>query len=359
MRNKILVFSFLTCLAVQNYAEQVSASPSMPVPSDILAKTSTDEGPKPLPLRTSPNIDLTNPLSGTSSLGLDAQTDSSVSGFFARELVSQMDAPSEMPPPDAPADRAPLDAPDPAEFEELQRNLDSIEELGEIEDPADFSSPGITIAIPSGYGVDGNTFFISGTFQERTRNSNSVDGGLALGVGLFDSRQAVGAEISYTIASFGNNRSFGSGGFNAKIHRRFSESFSVAVGWNGFLNIGDDNDFEDSIYGSATKIFRTRESVNQAFSRIAITAGAGTGQFRTEEDFLDDVSSVSPFGSVAVRIVEPVSFITEWTGQDLALGVSIAPFNNFNFVITPALRDITGAGDGARFVLGFGTSFQF
>jgi hypothetical protein len=72
-----------------------------------------------------------------------------------------------------------------------------------------------------------------------------------------------------------------------------------------------------------------------------------------------DADTFNGFGSAAFRIARPVSVIVEWTGQDLAAGVSIAPFRNFPLVITPALRDITGAGDGARFVVGTGVSFQF
>jgi hypothetical protein len=55
----------------------------------------------------------------------------------------------------------------------------------------------------------------------------------------------------------------------------------------------------------------------------------------------------------------PISFVTEWTGQDLAMGLSIVPFKNFPLTITPAFRDITGAGEGARFVLGTGIGFGF
>ena len=56
---------------------------------------------------------------------------------------------------------------------------------------------------------------------------------------------------------FGRNRSFGTGGFNLKLHRRFSESFSAAIGWNGFLTLGDDtSDFEDSVYGSVHQDFQ-------------------------------------------------------------------------------------------------------
>jgi hypothetical protein len=72
-----------------------------------------------------------------------------------------------------------------------------------------------------------------------------------------------------------------------------------------------------------------------------------------------DPSGINVFGSVGVRVARPVSAILEWTGQDLAAGVSIAPFDNFPLVITPAVRDITGAGDGARFILGAGVALNF
>lgn len=65
------------------------------------------------------------------------------------------------------------------------------------------------------------------------------------------------------------------------------------------------------------------------------------------------------FGNVALRVAKPASLVVEWTGQDLGVGVSVTPFANLPLVITPAVRDITGAGDGARFVIGTGFSFQF
>ncbi len=250
-------------------------------------------------------------------------------------------------------------------------NVPSLEEirrlqsqLGEVEKTAEFGdvyqgSPSLTIVTPTGFGADNNTGFISATYQSRTRFADVSDGGLGFGVGLGDARKSVGVELSYAIASFGSNRDFGSGGFNAKVHRRLAEDLSIAAGWNGFLNIGDDNDFENSVYGVVTKIFRTRDDINQPFSRVAVTAGVGNGQFRTESAVDDDRGGINVFGSVAVRVARPVSLIAEWTGQDLGVGVSIVPFKNIPLVITPALRDITGAGDGTRFVLGTGFSFKF
>jgi hypothetical protein len=182
---------------------------------------------------------------------------------------------------------------------------------------------------------------------------------LGIGIGLGDAQKAVGVELSYALASFGGSRDFGSGGFNAKVHRQLPNGFAVAAGWNGFLNVGGNNDFENSVYGVVSKIIKTREDINQPFSRVALTAGVGSGQFRSEDNAVNDSGGVNVFGNVAVRVARPVSVIAEWSGQDLGVGVSIAPFKNIPLVITPAVRDIAGAGDGPRFVLGTGLAFKF
>ncbi|MBE9169665.1 hypothetical protein IQ238_19770 [Pleurocapsales cyanobacterium LEGE 06147] len=216
------------------------------------------------------------------------------------------------------------------------------------------SSPGVTIVNPYGFGADGNTFFFSPSFQSALRfNQSDVDFGMGFGLGLGDSRQAVGVELGYAMSAFGRDRDWGSGGFNFKVHRQLQEGLALAFGWNGLLNIGSDNDFEDSVYGAFTKIFRTRENINSPFSRVAVSAGLGSGQF------LEDGDGVAVFGGMAVRVAQPLSFITEWTGQDLAIGLSIAPFKNIPINFTPAIRDIAGAGDGARFILGAGVGFSF
>ena len=244
----------------------------------------------------------------------------------------------------------------PQDVENILNQLDAVKD---IEIPSFFYSPGFSIYVPTGFGGDRNTGFVSASYQERGRFSDDDDLGLGIGVGLGDSRKSVGVELSYTLASFGRNRDFGSGGFNVKVHRQLPGDVGVAVGWNGFLNIGDENNFEQSLYGVATKIIRTQEKLDSPFSRVAVTLGVGGGQFRTEEAVFDGDDEISVFGSVAVRAVKSASIIAEWTGQDLGVGVSVAPFPNIPLVITPALRDITGAGDGTRFVVGTGFSFKF
>lgn len=249
--------------------------------------------------------------------------------------------------------------PNPQDVQIIEQKVQNLEENAVIKDVIE-ASPSLTIFNPTGYGADNNTGYISATYQSRTRFVENDDGAVAIGLGLGDARDAVGVEVSYTLASvFGENRDAGTGGFNVKVHKQFADDWAIAAGWNGFVFLGEDDGFKNSVYGTVTKVIRTQESITSPFSRVALTAGVGNGQFRTEEALEDGDDSFNVFGSVAVRVAKPVSVIAEWTGQDLAVGASIAPFKNIPFVITPAVRDIAGAGDGARFVLGTGVGFRF
>jgi hypothetical protein len=235
-------------------------------------------------------------------------------------------------------------------------------------------SPGLSIFNPSGFGADNNTVFLSGSYQNRTRFTNSSDGELGIGIGLGDASSFLGAELSYTINSFGRSQGFGSGGFNAKIHKRLADDFSVAVGWNQFAQIrtGSGNlgnipfDYpRNSYYAAATKVFATTENIDSFLSRIALTAGVGGGTFLSEGQLQEalianrDPSGLGVFGSAGFRIAKPLSAVVEWTGQDLAAGISFVPFEGFPLVISPSFRDITGAGNGSRFVLGTGLAYTF
>ncbi|BAY83152.1 hypothetical protein NIES267_26390 [Calothrix parasitica NIES-267] len=250
-------------------------------------------------------------------------------------------------------------------FKEVEEVQQQLRDLGKIKVKSYYSAPSMSVYIPVGYGADKNTAFIAGDFQSRQRFNNSKDAQAVVGVGLGDAKKSVGVVLSYTLASVsGNfNSDFGIGGFNVKVHRQFKDGWAAAVGMNGVVNTGRYsstlvNDFENSLYGVVTKIVRTKDDINKPFSRVAVTAGVGNGQFRTENSIYNDKENFNVFGNVAVRVHSQASLIAEWTGQDLALGASIAPFKNIPLVITPAVRDIAGPGQGAsdkaRFVLGAG-----
>ncbi|NJO85912.1 MAG: hypothetical protein HC818_04245, partial [Synechococcaceae cyanobacterium RM1_1_27] len=167
---------------------------------------------------------------------------------------------------------------------------------------------------PTGYGTSfGTVFFaVGGVFEGR----NQEDGvaGLGVGIGLGDPNQAVGVDLSYTIT----NLEEGFGGANVKLHRNLYQGEAVgvaaAVGLDDFFTTGD-LDQDPSIYATTSIIFKTNPDINEFFSRLAFTLGAGNGRFRREEDILSDQDAIGFFGSGALRVTRSVSVITEWDGS--------------------------------------------
>jgi hypothetical protein len=279
-------------------------------------------------------------------------------------------------PPAPPAPEAPGSAPAKPtinqENKDLQDRLNNINNNNSAPDKYEGynprTSPGFSIFNPVGFGADNNLVFFALSYQSRTRFTTTSDGEAGLGIGIGDANN-IAAELSYSLNSYGSSAGFGSGAFNIKVHKRLSEDTAVAIGWNQFATIytgpgrngtiGGTDYPRNSYYAVGTKIFRTREDINDPFSRVAVTGGVGSGVFLPFDGTTLDRTGLNVFGSVGVRVARPVSAVVEWTGQDLGMGVSIAPFENFPLVITPAVRDITGAGDGARFIMGASVAFNF
>ena len=224
--------------------------------------------------------------------------------------------------------------------------------------PKSRSSPGISILTPSAYGQSWGSASIGLGGQSRTRFTNKSDGVVGIGFGLGDAQKAVGLDVGLTFVDLiGNTAQDGTVSF--KLHRRLPDDFAVAVGVKNLLQFGE-TDGGRGYYGVVTKRFSLQDNVQKPFSQVFVSAGVGTGQFRSELDIAKDSNSLGVFGSVAVRMAEPISAIAEWSGQDLSVGLSIAPFRNVPLVITPAVTDITGnAGDGSRFILGIGYGISF
>ena len=219
-------------------------------------------------------------------------------------------------------------------------------------------SASISIGTPSAYGKSWGSASVGLGLQARTRFTNTADGGLGIGFGFGNARETVGLDVGLGVADLlGDTARDGS--ISVKLHRRLPQDFAVAVGVNNAIRWGE-TDSGSSVYGVVTKMFRLQENATDPLSRLYVSAGLGSGQFRSESDVEDDVDSLGLFGSVTVRVVPRVNAIAEWTGQDLTLGLSLVPFSNLPLVITPAVTDIAGsAGDGSRFILGIGYGFSF
>lgn len=219
------------------------------------------------------------------------------------------------------------------------------------------SSPSITIINPSAYGASWGSFGIGLGFQERARFTDEADGVIGLGFGLGNPRKNVGAQIGISLVDVSSP--FRDGAINVKLHRRLPKDFSIALGVQGVTTWGN-TDGGSSVYGVTTKRFKLKKDRTKPLSEMYATLGLGGGQFRSESDIDDGNETVGVFGSVAVKIIEPIGFVTEWTGQDLTIGVPIVLFRKLPLVIVPAITDITGtAGDGTRFVVGLGYGFSF
>lgn len=218
--------------------------------------------------------------------------------------------------------------------------------------------PGISVASPAGFGAQWGNVGVGAGFQSRTRGGTNADGSIGAAFGAGDAEKYVGVETAVSILSVTGSDAFDRGSVSFKIHRRLPWGLSVAAGRESAIIWGG-SDGGRSWYGSVSKVIILQDP-SEWFSALTLTAGAGDGRFRMEKDVNAGNSNVMAFGSAALRLQEPVSFLVDWTGQDLALGLSITPLRDFGLYINPSLVDVTRtAGDGVRFLLGVGLGYTF
>jgi hypothetical protein len=224
-----------------------------------------------------------------------------------------------------------------------------------------WAAPGIALGIPSGFGADQGDGFAGIGFQHRTRLEDRPDGGVVAGVGIGDARRALALEAA--VSQFGTLRSCCRGGVSFKLHKLLpAAGASVALGWENAATWGrmagadEATDAGTSVYLVGSKLFRLRDNPAQPLGSMSLTAGVGTGRFRTEEDILDGQETVGVFGGGSVRLAAPASLIVDWTGQDLVAGLSLVPFRRIPLALTPGVADLTTE---PRFILGVGYGFNF
>ncbi len=217
--------------------------------------------------------------------------------------------------------------------------------------------PSISVGVPFAYGLSLGSVGIGLGLQERTRYTNSADGGMGISLGLGNPQKLVGFDVGISIFDLSDFASRGSVSF--KLHRAIANDFEVALGWQNAIVWGS-TDAGTSFYGVLTKTFLLGESVNQPFSLLVVSAGIGSGQFRSESDIYSDRETVGVFGSAALRVAKPLNAIAEWTGQDMTLGLSWVPFPKTPLVLTGGVTDLTGnAGDGSRLIFRVGYILSF
>jgi len=220
-------------------------------------------------------------------------------------------------------------------------------------------TPAMGANSPTGWGASWGDLFAGVSYQTRARNVDGHDGAVAAGFGLGNPARLVGLEVA--VISF----STVSGGFGTrmgvdfKLHRLMPGRFGVAVGWESAIVRGR-TDGLSSRYIAASRWFQLKDDPRSPFSALVLSGGLGNERFLPIDDLVAGTGGVGFFGSAALRVLEPVSVIADWTGQDLALGASVAPLRRHALVISGGWVDLTGsAGDGARLVLSVGYGMRF
>ncbi|MDE3152535.1 MAG: hypothetical protein KGL93_09855 [Gemmatimonadota bacterium] len=229
------------------------------------------------------------------------------------------------------------------------------------------SAPGSSSGSPSAFGASMGQAFVGASYQNRERGNNVNDGAVVAGFGLGNPEQYVGLEVAFT--SYSTVRSgFGkTGAVSFKVHRVLPDQWGVAVGYENAATWGP-NDGGNTWYGVVSKIQNLTNDPTGLFGSVTLNAGIGDGRFRdfhnttlsTGQVVIGQPSSnVGFFASGGLRLAPSTSFIADWGGQDLAVGLSIAPFASVPLVFTPAMADVLErANNVPRFILGVGLGFQ-
>lgn len=212
------------------------------------------------------------------------------------------------------------------------------------------AQPGVTASSPLGFGPSAGNYFVGLGYQGSTRGGGDPDGSVSVGAG-FGNAKKLGLELVVNSAStfrsgFGQ-RMYGS----AKAHRVLGNGMGLGVGIEG-LSLTGDAAADPSVYAAISNVTEV------AGKSVTLNGGIGTSRFAPEAAAGEEQSGVGIFASAAIRLMPTMSMIADYAGQDLALGLSFAPFRSLPVTISPALVDVLGAaGDGMRMTLGVGMSF--
>jgi hypothetical protein len=229
------------------------------------------------------------------------------------------------------------------------------------------AAPGNSVSSPSAFGANMGDVFVGAGYQNTERLNNEHDYAAVAGFGLGNSRSALGLEVAFT--SFSTVRSgFGqTGGVSLKLHRVLPHDFGVAVGYENAGTWGAPNGGH-SWYGVVSDVRNLTDNPTGFLGSIVLNAGIGNGRFRDVHITTLSTGQVivgTPrqnigfFASGGLRLHRTTSLVADWGGQDLSVGLSIAPFASFPLVLAPALADVTErANSKARFILGVGFGYH-
>lgn len=230
--------------------------------------------------------------------------------------------------------------------------------LGMLTAPS--SSPGIVLGSPVAFGSDWGELSAGIAVQTLPSDSRQdLDGSLSLSFGLGDAREYVGLETTASIISLKD--SFGdAGALGAKIHTTLPGRAAFAVGvenaarWGSARRANDERPFV-----VATKFW----DLAPGGGTLPLSVNLGL----IAQDRANHPSDDGPvvFGGIALVPMQQLSLIADWTGYQLNLGLSLAPFRDVPLSVTAGALNLTEAdqgpqfGDTVEFGAGVGYTFRY
>lgn len=231
------------------------------------------------------------------------------------------------------------------------------------------SAPGVSTASPLAFGPNWGDVFFGVGYQAETRNDGGDDGSVSGGFGLGNAKDAIGLEVVLVSASTVRSGFFERTMMSLKAHKLLPNNSGIAVGVEA-IELSGNSGGKATWFAAASRVVPVRNGGDPStpFSQATLNIGMGNGRFCQAEKktsgattyFLTKDCAASVFASIGLRANQYIGLIADYTGQDINLGVSLAPFPKFPIVITPALVDVAGtANDKPRFTLGAGIGMHF
>lgn len=216
-------------------------------------------------------------------------------------------------------------------------------------------APGTSSGSPAAFGAGWRDGFVGGGI---TSANGSSDGSMAFGFGLGNAKEAVGLEVVVSSLSSFRSGVFNRTAFSFKAHHMLGAASAVAIGVENAIVSDDDPTSGNTVYAVASHVIQY--SGNGLVKSLTVSGGLGNGRIRFLKDQQKDNSTMNAFFSAGAQLHPQFSVLADWSGPDLAAGVSFVPFTKFPVIISPTFTNLTGQdGASAAFSLGFGIGMRF
>lgn len=217
---------------------------------------------------------------------------------------------------------------------------------------APVAAPGIAFGSPTAFGAGWGQVFAGIGGQTLSNAQDELDGSALLGAGFGDPRRGLGLEVAMNVISL--QEGLGEdGNWNLKLHRTLPWRAALAVGIEDTGGWGAAKDTESSSYAAYSQVIDLAPDSPKRPLSLAFTLGVG------DERFADPDSGMGVFGAVSLALHRQGSVIADWTGRDLNLGASVAPFYRIPLVVTIGFINLTERYEDIEFAGGVGYLHQF